>query len=418
MTIILCDQCGRTFVPTLQDENRLKCDMQDELRERFLPTDTESSQIIEDIRQLDGEITQYNLEIDRLRETLGTLEKRRDILLRAKETRQALFSPIRKLPPEVLGEILSLCAHLPERNAREIVSLHDRGYKRPLASLSLPILSVARTCRLWRDICLEKPDFWTDIVFHFDSMYETSYSQANIDALTSLLRRYLGHSNSLPLNVNFHALGPYGTDWDWDSPTDFHELCSQVLVVLLEESQRWQSVVLAIDSELFALELFPHEGVSELIECFSQTPSSSFPRLESFVVVDQSLAWQSSFVRYFSAAPIRNLLIPSYSDNLLDTLSEAHSLIDVTSLTVSQFDNACCSILEHCPNLERLNILNCLIVEEEWAIHTCPKLANLEVSLSDGEPHSNVTDLFEVLNLPSVLSRGDRKAYGRFHFAS
>jgi len=146
-TICLCTQCGNSF--------QLNPEIAHDDWDRF-----------------ESELSRHNHEIDKLRETLAALEKGRDALLQMKYKPRTKVSPVNQLPAELLGEIFSWCAHLPERDEAELARTHRRQNK-AMTVLTLPILSIAQTCSLWRQVSFSRPDFWTDIIILFDTMYET-----------------------------------------------------------------------------------------------------------------------------------------------------------------------------------------------------------------------------------------------------
>ncbi|THU97696.1 hypothetical protein K435DRAFT_555915, partial [Dendrothele bispora CBS 962.96] len=129
-------------------------------------------------------------EINRLRLTLSTLETQRDGLVRERDIQRSRASPVRRLPVELLGDIFGLW------ETNQCLSQY-------LCRFCL--FHMTQTCSLWKKVCHSRPEFWTDICVHFDSMYDIAYSDGlystKAGSLIALLESYLSRSKSLPLTI-------------------------------------------------------------------------------------------------------------------------------------------------------------------------------------------------------------------------
>ncbi|KAF5352056.1 hypothetical protein D9758_009396 [Tetrapyrgos nigripes] len=427
--ISLCDQCGHSFLPKFRCDSLLT-EILDQLRSFYWPTKDDESQIYQDndTDLLDTEINRFDTEISRLRDSLSALEEARDALVRVKAIRPALLSPIRKVPVEILELIFTLCSGFQELDHKQILSQHGREPKQVL-SVTLPILNVAQTCSLWRNICLRRPNFWTNIKFRLDVLYDTNfypgatrYRPDNLPELPllSMVEYYLRLSKSLPLSIDFHAFGP---DRSERYSLDFHRLSKEVLALLMREAGRWQSVALALDSGILTFHGHPLDNALRLLR--SSQPGIVFPQLESFSIIlseearlqntltgmdfvwelnrcAQVFRWEPDFASCVLTAPVQQLMVPSVIG--LDCRSEI-----LTTLTIHYFDYRSAHSLVHCHNLQRLRILsyqsnNEHLLFNQSMVCLYPNLSHLDITLTSSEENRNTVDLFKVLELPSLSS--------------
>ncbi|KAI6116251.1 hypothetical protein F5141DRAFT_1212859 [Pisolithus sp. B1] len=89
---------------------------------------------------------------------------------------KALTSPIRRIPPEVLGEIFYRC-------------LPTAPYVTPRDVESPMVLT--QVCRHWRAVAMSTPRLWTSITLHVDLATDEGYR--------SMCEAWLGRAKSLPL---------------------------------------------------------------------------------------------------------------------------------------------------------------------------------------------------------------------------
>lgn len=95
-------------------------------------------------RRIEGEIEDLEGRITTLRGQVAVIQHELDI-------DEAFVAPIRRLPPEILGNIIALAATAPGTDVQVL---------RTLSSI----------CRLWRDTTLRTPSAWSRIVFATDEV--------------------------------------------------------------------------------------------------------------------------------------------------------------------------------------------------------------------------------------------------------
>ncbi|KAJ6501880.1 hypothetical protein C8R45DRAFT_1091808 [Mycena sanguinolenta] len=166
--------------------------------------------------------------IDELRSQVGmldtaiaSLQLRRSELQQSIKTHKAILSPIRRLPPEIIGEIFSLVVHA-------TFCVHVR----PPVTEHAPWV-FTRVCRHWSAVALATPALWSTIFVDLDRV-----GHGRELPLTKLC---LARSKSAPLTVHiFHERGGYNSH------------LAEVLDTVLDLSDRWKTVNLHIISSFHA----------------------------------------------------------------------------------------------------------------------------------------------------------------------
>ncbi|KAJ7218775.1 hypothetical protein C8J57DRAFT_1537444 [Mycena rebaudengoi] len=133
---------------------------------------------------------------------------------------QSVISVARRVPPEILGEILLLTLPSQEDGMSDKASCVD----------SSPWL-VGRICSRWREIALALPELWTTV-----SINELSYDLRGNDVHPSILlcrlKMQLHRSANQPLSI---VLGSPSYESDWT-------ISPEILEILADSSPRWETV--------------------------------------------------------------------------------------------------------------------------------------------------------------------------------
>ncbi|KAK7023379.1 hypothetical protein VNI00_016794 [Paramarasmius palmivorus] len=142
------------------------------------------------------ELAKCEKEIARLNDALAKLEAHRVDLVERIERHRSWFSPIRRLPVEILVNILAF-VFTPESGTFAL----DVG----LRPISAPVLAFTHVSHHWRVVINASPSLWSLIRLRLP------YGRINgdqIDQIQSLLIHYLTKSRDHPLHlVNFHCAG-------------------------------------------------------------------------------------------------------------------------------------------------------------------------------------------------------------------
>ncbi|KAF8984807.1 hypothetical protein BDQ17DRAFT_1436870 [Cyathus striatus] len=109
-------------------------------RNNIIPTGADRVLVESDISYAQSEISLLDKEINRLQQSLDILKNRRDALKQFEIQERGLFSPIRKLPAELLRQIFHQPHLYPKRisacyNPCEFIYFEDKAYFRSLRIL-------------------------------------------------------------------------------------------------------------------------------------------------------------------------------------------------------------------------------------------------------------------------------------------
>ncbi|KAJ7615226.1 hypothetical protein DFH06DRAFT_1239900 [Mycena polygramma] len=184
------------------------------LRSNSVPVDRSRFDVV--IASSRSEVARYDTEIRRLQRLLDRIVSERAELLDHTVGCRSLFSPIRRLPTEIITEIFALCSpgHVPFFDPMEEVpdDMFDRSSQSHLLRLS-------QVSSHWHDIIMQTPWLWATIALDCPEPND----QAN--RTTALLSRSLERSGSCPL-----AVGCVGNSMDGGA-----------LELLAQHCARWQT---------------------------------------------------------------------------------------------------------------------------------------------------------------------------------
>ena len=313
------------------------------IRRHCSPSSSQISSIEQAIAGAQSNAHELDVQISNLENALEDLRRRRAALECFTQEHQAILAPMRRLPPEILGDIFNLC-------------LHGRWQERVFDIRQAPLL-LSQVCIGWRDIALANTKLWSTISIYLQSSCLKSES--------ALVKTWLDRAGGHPLSIRL--VDP----WQRASHPVFDLISSC--------SDRWQHVELVVAQSFFeSLNL----GVSTL-------ESASFPEG----------AWGNQSINTFLAAPrLRSLLVgfpasPYMTQLPWDQLTELH-------LHELQLE-MCLEIIR-----QSLNLISCDLTIRSWMEPipsvTCqillPQLRFLRVKAS-----SDMGDLFDHLTLPALL---------------
>ncbi|KAJ6580786.1 hypothetical protein B0H19DRAFT_894069, partial [Mycena capillaripes] len=114
------------------------------------PDSSEIALVLSAISKTDAPLACLDNEISKLQEKLKQLEDERTLLSSYRTQNTAILSPLRRLPPEVLGEIFSWT--MPSVNDALDLGRFDTGANSPWV--------LTRVCSRWRAISLSTPSLW------------------------------------------------------------------------------------------------------------------------------------------------------------------------------------------------------------------------------------------------------------------
>ncbi|KAJ7174989.1 hypothetical protein C8R43DRAFT_596263 [Mycena crocata] len=214
-----------SLLPTLEQTGQLR----DLLRSNSLPRD--SSHLRSMVALLPAELTRYEEKIQRFPDPSRRLVPERKALQDYLAECRSVFSPIRRLPPEILVEIIVRCAPMPELYSS---SQRSSSWQTTLErAAQLHLLLPSQVCHSWHETIFSNPSLWTSIEADFTQIL--SHKQG--DQLTRLVGLSLERSGNCPLDIAFHATGAYG---------------GMGIRLLTHNSRRWQTADIFINQEQFS----------------------------------------------------------------------------------------------------------------------------------------------------------------------
>ncbi|THU89872.1 hypothetical protein K435DRAFT_677003, partial [Dendrothele bispora CBS 962.96] len=118
----------------------------------WIPSESEASQIEQEIVDCSSDIAKYDTEIETLEGVLEELRRKRCEIQRYSDERRSLLSPIRKLPIEILGEIFAAsCSGY---------GLLITTNPEPEGKISAHTLTLSHVCSQWRNFVISTPSLW------------------------------------------------------------------------------------------------------------------------------------------------------------------------------------------------------------------------------------------------------------------
>lgn len=244
------------------------------LRSAHVPEAEEKASILTTIDDCNAQLDSLITELSRLRPIMKKVKRRCVELKLQIHYQTGLLSPIRRLPNELLSEIL----------------LYSSGGRVDVCSPRSDVWKFERVCKRWRDVSLSS-EVWSSIDVFLESMtpWNTGTSMA---AVTHSVNLCLRRSRDRSLSIKFIEIG---------SPTTFKDIFD----VVARYSHRWEELFLSL-SMLPAESPTLDHGLTRL----------KFLRFTGAYVGSKPLdtfqhAQQLHRLHLFSVAkPLRSLLLP------------------------------------------------------------------------------------------------------------
>ncbi|KAJ6584004.1 hypothetical protein DFH09DRAFT_1275055 [Mycena vulgaris] len=166
----------------------------EKLHSNYVPSDAELDQLHVLLVGPKNELALIDIQIDKMEVALDQLKAKRGSLKAEIDAHQALMSPLRRAPQEILQEIFLAC--LPTANN----ALIDPG--------EAPML-LGRICRLWRSVAYSTPMLWSSL--HIPPLMERWNSEMPPqveDRLEKFVEAWLDRSGGCPLSISLSRF-PY-----------------------------------------------------------------------------------------------------------------------------------------------------------------------------------------------------------------
>jgi len=234
---MLCENCSQPSRPhySLGTEVELLAQL------RSSPTPSSLTEISAKIQEVETGLKHYDAEIIRLQSELASLMASAGVLRKRLMLARGMFSPVRRLPDEVLSRIFTY--------AHQGTFSFTESCKAP---------AFASVCARWRSVALSSPSVWAYLKVEVGSKHNYSHPRTNMAALET----HLARSKSHPLSIIFMFVSTI------DMPNPAVGVGSEEMAdALIRHSSRW--VYLAF---LGVYSTFPDLPVFQQLEAITQFP--------------------------------------------------------------------------------------------------------------------------------------------------
>jgi len=300
------------------------------------------------------------------------LSTKRSQLAEVGRAHEALMSPFRRLPPEILQMIFVLC--LPSnRNA----VMHGS---------EAPVL-LGRVCSEWRRVSLATPEVWSSlhIVPPNVSFNNPALSAARFQKKQELVRMWLARSGACPLSISFV--------WFAGDSEDEVRLCVSILKVLIPMCHRWKTLDFQVPLKMFK----PFIGLTV----------ADVPSLEGMSLMDNRTQldtesvdhWPDSLNFVESATRLRTFTLTSFSGGMrLPSIPWSQLATLYLEANISFFFTDSCemlSTLSECTSLQhctlKFPLSHTASLPTYQKVDMAITLPNLQVLCLDGDQHLHNT---------------------------
>jgi hypothetical protein len=200
---------------------------------------------------------QLKEELSKIQETLILLEKKRASLSSYRARNKAILSPLRRMPPEVLGDIFLWTLPSPSE-VQNTFDVEDSPW------------TLTRISSRWREISLSTPSLWSRIIVDYRNAHHYP---------VSMVEAQIHRSRARKLEIHF-----YGSEAASSGPQ------IQIFQLLLQHSSRWEALELVLTAEIAPLLTTLRTGFPSLqrlfIRSYVESPESqtAVPSIDCFRV--------------------------------------------------------------------------------------------------------------------------------------
>lgn len=386
----------------------------EKLNTNYIPSVPEIVEVKTYVAMVNGKVSEYDTRIAELEATLAAIKQRRAELHTTVTAHEALVSPLRRLPPEILQIIFVWCL---SQNRNAVMHASEA-----------PVL-LGRICSEWRRISIATPELWATlhIVPPNVNFSNPTSSTARFQRKRDLIEMWLGRSGACPLSISLV--------WFAGDSEEEIKLCGTLLEVLVPLCGRWKVLDFQVPLKMFK----PFIGLSV----------QDVPYLEGLSLMDNRTPldadavdrWPDSLAFAENATRLRNFTLTFFSGGIrLPTIPWQDLTMLYLESNIAFFFRdsrdmlttlACCTSLISCtlkfplshtaslPAYDRLDLpvtmpeLQVLCVDGDQHLHNtfhmsntlvnlcAPRLRRLEILGRSGRPEGSVTP--EPLNAIKTL---------------
>ncbi|KAH7884471.1 hypothetical protein F5I97DRAFT_1458677 [Phlebopus sp. FC_14] len=255
------------------------------LRTNCAPPDDQRDEVRTLLAKPRAELEVVENNIGRLQARLTDLQQRKRELTSYVDDLDALLSPIKRMPPEIMARVFDFCGDVHVRGP------HCEPNKRA------PLL-LGSVCRSWRNLSLAMPRLWT-------ALYLNLPTCGNFEKQEDILHAWLQRSRPFPISL-----------WLWnnfltdDVPDTFLRKLTRVIS---ENTDRWKAIFIHFPAYTRDWQYF-----TALVQC-------QFPALEELEISPQCTPW----------APFRPEFLPRLKELQIPAgaMPDSHKTLPWTQLT-------------------------------------------------------------------------------------
>ncbi|KAK7044055.1 hypothetical protein VNI00_007770 [Paramarasmius palmivorus] len=333
---ILCSRCRLTFTPEPTNQPVSS----DIIRSHRPPTDSEIYQTKSLLEQDGFELIRYDEELYRIRGVLAKLEGERNALCKRIEERGSWLAPVRRLPAEILEDILDFA----KSGSQYSLSIKQNTFESGVHILS-------QVCWFWRHTTMSRPTWWNRLFVDISHLS---------DGIVDLLNACLEYSSDDELSIyiedsgkdRWHAIRDHGTD---TYEEHLGKAGLRAFQALFDHASRIRDLVVDVPLDILA-----GHKVSKLY----QRPGFNFPVLRSLAYLDE----MDDIVDldYWLSRPISAPMLAELIVSEVSRQSESwyrgfatfpfHQLFTLKVLNVYYCPLLTTTFLPRCTQLQRLSI--------------------------------------------------------------
>ncbi|KAF5366735.1 hypothetical protein D9758_006563 [Tetrapyrgos nigripes] len=337
------------------------------------------------IEAIQQQVVSYQLQISKLQECISVIEQQKDLAMHSLQMKHSLLqrrcSPIRRLPFELLEEILALCCHFQEDALFERFSIqtHQESIWDALqrngirGCISLPFLNLSHSCSYWKIIA---PRAWRNIRILLND--RTSWGTVH------LLSQHLSMLNDLSIRVDITHNESFGP---------FSPILSTAFNMVLDRAQQWTAANLHLTVGNFETLAKRIAGAIDIGPLFDRLHTLSLEVCSLVSPHAQTVICESSQA-FRSAMNLRRLSLCVHDSMNARKLSGlSFGRLTSLSLPLRQLDHL--SVLQLCTELEALRL-------DLGMLRAKPRDPSSAVDVTEGLPSNLYTSNISHLILTSV----------------
>ncbi|KAK0216331.1 hypothetical protein IW262DRAFT_211949 [Armillaria fumosa] len=246
------------------------------LHDNVTPSPLQTTRLKTSLEDLETPLADIESDLELLRNVVASLEAHRLRLQSFKSDYETVLSPIRRLPSEIIMEIL--CRSWPDIQHRNISS-GRRLVRFNVFTIQEGPWHLGQVCSSWRSVIkILCPEIWASMIIAIPSPNFLGFLKADaVEILRTVLERSCNH----PLDFEFRHYGPAFRSKAEERESQLMEQCFDIMIA---HSRRWREVKMKIPPSCFP-RLSRIRGRTDLLRdmyfnCCRDPPSGDFRAFE------------------------------------------------------------------------------------------------------------------------------------------